>query len=171
MEQSEYKELMEAYNKLEKECMQLKKKLEEVQGEKQKGKIWQPKIGEKYWIVNNFDVCDFEHENDATDQRFLFDGKCYPTKEKAEFEADREKYTRLFRQYVEQHSEPLDWEDNMQRKYSCTYDFYDKELMFASAALWRDAFQIYASSKEVLQEATDFIGEDNFKKYILEVEE
>lgn len=35
----------------------------------------------------------------------------------------------------------------------------------------KDAFQIYASSKQILQDAIEFVGEENFKKYILEVEQ
>ena len=87
-----------------------------------------------------------------------------------EFEAQREKYTRLFRQYVEQHSELLDWGNREQSKYSLYYEHYDKQIQYWNNTTCQHVGSIYASSTQVLQEAIEFVGEDNVKKYILECE-
>lgn len=149
---------------LEKRVCELKKELEEM--------LWKPEKDEAYWIVNEGgDVSKSYFEGDEFDIHRIEWGNCYSQREKAEFEANREKYTRLFRQYVEQHSEPLDWLDDTQEKYSVSYEYKNEKLGFGYSLICKDAFIIYASSEEVLQEAIDFVGEDNFKKYILEIKE
>ena len=133
--------------------------------------IWQPKKNETYYYVDerNYVECDSNDTTHYDDERMEC-GNCYQTEEKTQFEAKREKFTRLFRQYVEQHSEPLDWGNFQQPKCFCYYNRgsyieYDYNLNY------KIAFVIYASSKEILEDAINFIGENNFKKYILEIEE
>ena len=161
---------------LEKRVCELKEELEDLkEKEVKKGKIWKPKCNEKYWAYcyDLQDVAFDEYgtaldEEDGKKEDDLIDrGLVYPTEKKAEFEANREKYTRLFRQYVEQHSEPLDWENDDQEKLCVCYNYKTQEILYQKDYRLKTAFTIYASSKEVLQEAIDFVGEDNFKKYIL----
>lgn len=148
------------------------KSKEQENGKMPKGEIWKPAKDEEYWSVG-IDGFVFLGVNSGTqvDKDCILFGNAYSTQEKAEFEANREKYTRLFRQYVEQHSEPLDWEDDYQEKWYVYLSGDKKDICFDYNTLCPDAFQIYASSKEVLQEAIEFVGESNFKKYALEVED
>jgi len=169
-------ELKKRVEELEKEIDELKSELEKKETV---GEIWKPKRNEKYYYINY--TCDngvdsYINNLDNVDSRLIESGNCYQTGEKAEFEANREKYTRLFRQYVEQHSEPLDWNDRYCKKFMTYYNYNKKEIEYWTydendSFIMKDAFQIYASSEEVIQEAIEFIGEDNFKKYILEIGE
>ena len=160
-------------SELEKQIAELKEQLEKKSDGKMsvKEKIWKPEENEIYDFYNIYTDCCYEEINNCTnfDIRIINSGVAYLTKEKAEFEANREKYTRLFRQYVEQHSEPLDWHNVEQFKYSVGYDHDKNEVFFVSCLFSQRAFSIYASSVQVLKEAIDFIGEDNVKKYIFEV--
>lgn len=166
-------ELQNRISEVEKMLCELKDELEDMEEkEVEKGKIWEPAYREEYWYI---DCCGGVHKdsnfNIYSDKNAINIGNCYPTKEKAEFEANREKYTRLFRQYVEQHSEPLDWEDEEQRKYYCYYNLIAGEIFYDYRLTNQCAFAIYASSEEVLQEAIDFIGKKNFLEFVMEVKE
>lgn len=133
--------------------------------------VWKPKENEKFYYI----LCDGGIYGDKFDSANLQNseivhiGNYYKTEEEAEFEAQREKFTRLFRKYVKEHSEPLDWENFEQEKWYCAYNYLFSRIEYHSVYSYQHTFQIYASSKEILQDAIKFIGEDNFKKYILEV--
>lgn len=99
---------------LEKKIAELQKQLNEKKGEK----VWKPLRGETYFYVDDDGTIGEDTNNELrVDLDKINFGNCYQTDEKAEFEANREKYTRLFRQYVEQHSEPLNWNDQYQTKH------------------------------------------------------
>lgn len=161
-------------NKIDELTKQVKKEeeQEEEKAKMPKGEIWKPQ--DEFWYIRE-DICDDELVERSTidwySNNWIEIGNAYPTKEKAEFEANREKYTRLFRQYVEQHSEPLDWGNSEQGKWCVYFDYADKSIFFNCRCACKEAGGIYASSKEVLQEAIEFVGEENFKKYILSLEE
>ena len=168
--------LLSAYNKLEQEFMKQKEELEKLKSEQQMGKIWKPiKVGDVYYYIDRYSGVGCAKIDDIHDLEIAdYDikcGNCYLTREQAEFEANREKYTRLFRQCVEQHSEPLDWKKLKQEKWYIYYDYVNDIIRFEYYETSKDLFTIYASSEKVLREAIQFIGEDNFKKYILEVED
>lgn len=167
------KELENIIGVLEQQIAELKEDSKKKDSKKiSVGQIWKPEKEERYyncfdgtieWEINFFDDLDMK----------LMDiGNCYPTEEKAEFEAQREKYTRLFRQYVEQHSEPLDWNNDKQIKYFAYYNrFKTQEIQYWQSYVCLSLGVIYASRKEVLKEAIEFVGEENVKKYILEIGE
>jgi hypothetical protein len=172
-------ELNNKISELEKQIAELKEQLKKKPDDKMPvGERWKPKENEKYYYIdygysddtlgNDIDVSD--NTFDEVDNRLVESGNCYPTREKAEFEAQREKYTRLFRQYVEQHSESFNWNNKNQAKYSLYYDHDCKQILISQALTFQQMGSIYASSVEVLKEAIDFVGEDNVKKYILECE-
>ena len=166
------KQFNDKISELEKQIAELKEQLEKKDNKTPVGEIWIPKYDKTYYNVNCYDNTADEQINDFTDfdRQLIGIGNCYPTKEKAEFEAQREKYTRLFRQYVEQHSEPLDWENNEQSKWFVCWSHNDKKMCFWSNTRYQFLGSIYASSEKILKEAIHFVGEDNVKKYILECE-
>jgi len=155
---------------LEKKIEELSAQIEALRGElKAKGKIWKPKEWEQFWYIGaNSEAITLEFRNEYKD--LVECGNAFNSKEKAEFEAKREKYTRLFRQYVEQHSEPLNWKDDLQAKWYVDYDHEYKKIEYlANHSL--QSMEVYGSSEEVMREAVEFIGEENIKRYILSVEE
>ena len=156
----------ELEEKIEELSAQIKALKSELKKETPKGEIWIPKEGEFFWYVD-----EFGEVYGTTDRDYMKIGigNCYPTEEKAEFEAQREKYTRLFRQYVEQHSEPLNWNIGCFNKWYVYYDYDTENIHFNVCASTR-CMEVYGSSKEVMRDAVAFIGEDNVKKYVLGVE-
>ena len=159
-------EIKDKIAELEKQICKLQKELEDC------GDIWKPKEDEKYYFNYGDGETDFyTNDFDDKDAHLMGVGNCYPTRKKAQFEANREKYTRLFRQYVEQHSEPLNWGNEEQYKCYMFYDYENKKIRYSVSYTYKASFIIYASSEQVLKEAIDFVGEDNVKKYILEIGE
>ena len=166
------KDLENKISELERQVAELKEELKKQNSKIPVGKIWKPEKGEQYYF-NYFGGVTDAHYNDLDDLdvSLMQAGNCYQTKEKAEFETQREKYTRLFRQYVEQHSEPLDWNNEVQVKYCIYYDNVSQRIDYQKNAIFSVLSSVYASSEEVLKEAIDFVGEENVKKYILEIGE
>lgn len=134
-----------------------------------KKNIWIPEKDEYYWAISSTDIHTFRNLEDGNDRTFFEAGVCFKTKEEAEFELKREKYTRLFRQYVKQNDGFLDWNNLDTPKYYVWFNHSQNTILFGSVHDQQDAFQIYATNKMVLQDAIEFVGEDNFKKYVLEV--
>ena len=138
--------------------------------EKPKKEIWMPEIGEDYWyIVGTGSVDDTCYDKLAFDDEVFDCGNFYKTRAEAEYQAKVQKYTNLFRKYVEEHSEPLDWGCDDQGKYSLYYNYRNSQICFDCAYCYKQQGTIYASSQEVLQEAVSFVGEENAIKYVLGV--
>lgn len=156
------------------ELEQLKQQLEEISKkiaelEKPKKEIWMPEVGEDFWyITDTGSVADACYDKDAFDDEVCDWGNFFKTEAEAEYQANVQKYTNLFRKYVEEHSEPLDWRD-AQAKYLSYYDYTNNQIYFDRAYSCRRQGVIYASSEEVLEEAISFVGEENFLEYVLGV--
>ena len=75
----------------------------------------------------------------------------------------------MFKHYVEEHSEPLDWKDIEQDKWYIYYDFHNGCIDFDIDNIWEIQGIIYASSEQILKDAIAYVGEENVKKYILGV--
>lgn len=158
--ENEIKELKERLAKLETE------KVEEPQT-----KRWKPNEDETYWFISsggviaNTDWCG----EDTTDVWYYITGNCFKTKEEAEEYKNKLKYTTLYKNYIEEHSKPLDWNNDEQYKYFVGFSV-DTELCHINFVVTRkDQGVIYASSEQIILDAIKEIGEDNFKKYVLGV--
>ena len=151
---------------MEKQLAELKKELEK----KDKG-IWKPDKCEYYYFVDidGGVIDDVNEDSNTDDERFLF-GNYYKTEEEAEKMSNYLKYTNLLRKYVEEHSEPLDWESN-DDKFWISYNYYTRAIMTDQDDCCQQQGTIYASSEEVLRQAIEFVGEENIKKYIFGIEE
>ena len=150
---------------MEKELAELKKELEK----KDKG-IWKPEEYKTFWYVGgDYNVRDEIANYDNFASRCLEFGNCYKTKQEAERMSNYLKYTNLLRKYVEEHSEPLDWESN-DNKFWMTYNYYHKKIVIDYSDTYPAQGTIYASSEEVLKDAIEFVGEENVLKHIFQVE-
>ena len=160
-------ELQQKIVDMEKQLAELKKELEK----KDKG-IWRPKEGERYYFIeSDAEINDTFYTEHDIDKRLFDFGNYYKNEEEALKMSKYLKYTNLLRKYVEEHSEPLNWGSQNQRKYYIYYDYTENRICFESITTWRDLGQIYASSAEVLKEAIEFVGEDNIKRHIFGIEE
>ena len=146
------------------------KALAGMPAEKPKKEIWMPEFGEDYWYIAGIgsvaDACDDE---DDFDNAVFACGNFYKTEAEAEYQANVQKYTNLFRKYVEEHSEKLDWQNDDIPKCSIEYDFECLEINICYDYCCKKQGTIYASSREVLKKAVDFVGRENVLKYVLGV--
>lgn len=158
---------------------ELEQQVEELKSVKvaEQPKRWKPKECEEYWTV------DVEGQVDCVDaypdeiiEWDYLTGNCFKTKEEAEEYKKQIEYTAQYKNYIEEHSEPIDWNNNDQAKYYAC--FQQNELgrskpvnyIYVEFSFWRKIQgTIYASSEKIILDAIKEIGEDNFKKYVLGV--
>lgn len=161
-------------SELQQKIEELQKQIDELKNTEieEKQKKWKPEYGETYYCINA-DCCTnfYRFDNDEFDNNCVKLGNCFATKEEAQFVADKIKYTQKFRQYVEEHSETIDWENNGQEKWYIYYDFDNCCISYCDDDVWKIQGVIYASSQEILQDAIAYVGRENVKKYVLGVEE
>ena len=163
----------------ERRIAELQKELEELKKVKvedntpKKGEIWKPEAltNEYYYYINElsetkrtFSCYDFPN-----DQMRMSNGNFYKTKEEAEHQANVQKYTNLFRKYVEEHSKPLDWNSGTY-KYYVYYSFWNNQIKIDYNYSSKIQSVIYASSEKVLEDAIEFVGKENVIKYVLGVD-
>ena len=150
---------------MEKQLAELKKELEK----KDKG-IWKPEEEGKYYYIDAQGlVVETKLNNWGRNVYFLSIGNYYKTEEEALKMANYLKYTNLLRKYVEEHSEPIDWEDGTKKYF--IYCTNQPRALIIDYDYYRYQGTIYASSEEVLLDAIEFVGEENIKKYIFGIEE
>ena len=169
MTQQEYENKIK---ELEKQIAELKMaKVEEPQS-----KRWKPKYNEIYWLVEGGDIFNSHWFNDRGDKWRSLIGNCFETEEEAEEYKKQIEYTARYKNYIEEHSKPLDWGNNDQGKYYAYFMQNSPSTMGPVNKLEIDCDYwskcqgiIYASSKQIILDAINKIGEDNFKKYVLGV--
>ena len=109
--ENEIKELKERLEKLE------TAKIEELQS-----KRWKPNEYETYWLVDNCGGAgEVTWQNGDYDKWHYLTGNCFKTKEEAEEYKKQVEYTARYKNYIEEHSEPLDWFDTEQVKFYVLY--------------------------------------------------
>lgn len=172
MTQQEYE------NKI-KELQDELEKLKAAKIEAEKPKRWKPNQSLGYWLVCNGDVAVCNYRNTTFDIWNYLTGNCFKTEEEAEEHRKQIEYTARYKNYIEEHSEPLDWhnkyqddeyqDDKYQKKYVAFFDFNKNEIVIDDYFVTKFQGAIYASSEQIIWDAIEEIGEDNFKKYVLGV--
>ena len=147
------------------------KKVEVVDDKQKKGEIWQPKHYEPYFFICGDNTVNhtINYKNSAIDDCFMESANFYKTRKEAERQANVQKYTNLFRKYVEEHSKPLDWTDIGTDKWFIKWSFYGTcgSIVFDCYSKVKAQGVIYASSKDILEDAIEFVGKYNVIKYVL----
>jgi len=151
-----------------KELKERIKKLEAAKIEEPQSKRWKPKYNEIYWLVEGGDIFNSHWFNDRGDKWRSLIGNCFKTEEEAEENKKQIEYTARYKNYIEEHSEPLDWESE-QRKWYVEFDTEDKNIEVNCIYAYKGQGTIYASNQQIIKDAIKEIGEDNFKKYVLGV--
>ena len=148
------------------------KKIKIEDNKPKKGEIWKPDFEKVYYYLDfTNEVCPTVNNETAIDANIFECGNFYKTKEEAEYQANVQKYTALFRKYVEEHSEPLSWNNVNARKYFLKWSFYDETFIFDYYCGAKAQGTIFASSTEILEDAIEFVGKENVIKYVLGVDE
>ena len=168
LSQSEYERRIK---ELQDELEELKKVKVEEEKKPEKGKIWKPELNEIFYYIEECgEVEKDENTGCHIDYAKFKRGNYYKTEEEARHQTNVQKYTNLFKKYVEEHSEPIDWENDSQQK---LYIYYNKKYGVISTGIeTTNAVQgtIYSSSNRVLIDALSFIGKENAMKYLFNVE-
>ncbi|MBQ8043090.1 MAG: hypothetical protein IJ272_02935 [Clostridia bacterium] len=153
---------------------ELKKKYkelgEEIERLENQGKVWAPKVSEKYWCITPSGYVDFDTwANNCLDIDRYQMGNCFKTKEEAEKVIEKmEIYTQLKRLAEEINTEPIDWGDSTQKKHRIFYDWDERELLTDNNNVFQMMGTIYCTSKEFLDIAKERIGEDRLLKLFKE---
>ena len=164
MTQQEYEnEIKELRERLE--------KLETTKVEESQPKRWKPKYNNDYcYIGSKGNILFNKWYDDVYDEWRYLNGNCFQTKKEAEEYKKQIEYTARYKDYIEEHSEPLDWnKEQAKEKYHAVFNFRYNEIVVEWAKNFKEQGAIYASSEQIIRDAIKEIGEDNFKKYVLGV--
>ena len=110
--------------------------------------IWRPEYNETYYYIGaNCKVCS-KTNYDSDFDNILFDcGNAFKTSEETEFEAQREKYTRLYRKYIKEHNTGFDGNIKFYAFWNCD----DKEIGIGHSYSLIQGFGIEGSNEKVKQ--------------------
>lgn len=159
MTQQEYENKLK---ELEKQIEELKMaKIEEPQP-----KRWKPEQNETFWYLNGVVYCDKWVDCGSDNFQYTI-GNCFKTEKEAKEYKKQVEYTARYKNYIEEHSEPIDWNNRLQGKYYAEFEHANNKINID--CFYYEKFQgtIYASSEQIILDAIKEIGEGNFKKYVL----
>ena len=141
--------------------------------EKPKYKRWRAEKGEKYYFLDS--SCSVVYMVDSyieSDQKRYEVGNYFKTEEEAEFRGQQLLYLQQYKDYLGYDLVTKDdWENIGRLKFCALYNYETKEIEIYWYCEQKFQGTIYSKSKEKIENFIEEIGEDNFKKYILEVEE
>jgi len=160
-------EMQEQFDKMQKQLNELKEfKLKEPK------KMWKPEKNQIYYFVNaeGF-ICECVWWDDEEDNYRYSTNNVFKPKKEAEEYRKKIEFQSKFKNFLKERNNELDWNDYNQSKWYMYYNHYRKEIMFLDETFNKNQGTIYASSEQILEDAIAEIGEDNVKKYVLEVED
>ena len=158
----------------ENKIKELQDELEQLKAAKiaDSGKRWKPEEKDIYWTLFDTGNCgDSKWGGDNIDKWRYLTGNCFETFEEAKEYKKQIEYTARYKNYIEEHSKPIVWNNISQRKYYALfmYEYEKNKIKIEFTNTWKIQGIIYASSEEIVWDAIHEIGEDNFKKYVLGV--
>ena len=135
-------------------------------------KRWRAEKGEGYYYLDDFgDIASKGDEYDIFDNQRYNIGNYFKTQKKTEFCKQQALYLQQYKDFIgEDIPTKEDWKDDSKAKYYACYAHHDNFLDISLSVVYEIQGVIYSNSKEKIEKFIKKIGEDNFKKYILEVE-
>lgn len=171
MTKTEYEKRIEELEEKQDELQKQINELKQVKVEEQKKK-WMPEYSKEYWFVgDNGEIYMSIWGGSCHDKWRYLTGNVFKTEQEAEEHKNKLKVQAQFRNFVEKRNEELDWENNNQEKYFLNYSYNYEKIIISFTWVCKYQDVIYASSEQILQDAIEEIGEENVKKYVLEVED
>lgn len=146
-------------------------KIKEVLGVKE-SKVWKPKPTELYWYINQSGLLNYSIFSDyQSDIRQFELGNVYKTKEEAEFARDKQIFLTKFERYLrENEDEPVDWNNESQKKYSVELNFrINSKISIVANNYYMKQGAIYTTNFEALNSYVKE-NESDIKKYVFGVE-
>lgn len=138
--------------------------------EKKKGR-WKPEKGEKYYsiLATGMRWC-YIWMNEKEDNHRYSTGNCFKTEKEAEEHKKKLIYQQQYRDYALEHNDEIDWKTFQLKHCAC----YNNDKNKIGITHWESTEQQgvvhFTNDKDIL-DFIKLIGEDNFKKYILEVDD
>ena len=166
-------EMEKKIKELEEKQAELQKLINELKQDKieEPKKRWEPEIDEEYHFVNDCGFVSVSHwENDVTDNCRYSNGNIFKTEQEAEEYRKKLEIQAYFKNYVEERNGELDWNNSDQDKYCLYYNYFNKMIEIDNYSAYKYQGTIYSSNIKILKDAIAELGEENIKKYILEVE-
>ena len=157
---------MSRIEELEKQAKEILEEIEKLKKEE----ILEFKKGDDYFFINaNGSISNLTWNNTVWDNSLYSIGNCFKTREEAEKAVEKAKiYTQLKRLAEEISTEPIDWENENQRKYYIGYSHYHKEFLQGANWICQEAGIIYSTNKDFKDIALEHIGEENLLKLFKE---
>ena len=157
----------------ENKIKELQDELEELKAAKieaEQPKRWKPSQNQAYFTVeiDGQVECVSGYPDEVIEWDFLI-GNCLKTKEEAEERKKQIEYTARYKNYIEEHSEPLVWKNYDQCKLFVGFDYVTEKIEVGYTSFAKNQGVIYASSEQIIRDAIEEIGKDNFNKYVLGV--
>ncbi|WP_308698884.1 hypothetical protein [uncultured Thomasclavelia sp.] len=140
---------------------------------KPKYKRWRAEEGEEYYFLSDLgEILSAIDCRDKSDNFRYETGNYSETKEVLEEKKKKLLYRQQYKDYL---GEDLvtedDWKKPSLGKHATCIDNYCNGLTLTTNNYLKIQGVIYSNSREKIENFINLIGEDNFKKYILEVEE
>lgn len=138
---------------------------------KPKSKVWKPEIGEHYYIVCSDGTITITPYTDSSYQKDVYNfGNMFPSLEEAKEESEcRKILTKWKRLSIESGENENEW-NGVNTHWFCYYH-YSNGKIYTDAYTTCKYASTYFSTEKSLLDAIAEIGEDNVKKYILDIKE
>jgi hypothetical protein len=138
--------------------------------EKKKGR-WKPEEDEIYFFVDDGSIYEDEWMGNFVNEEFKYSiGNCFKTKKEAEEYKTKLVFQQQYRDYALEHNDEIDW-NTPQLKQCAGYDNYENEIKIVCWESIKQQGTVYFTKSQDIWDFINLIGEENFKKYILEVGE
>jgi hypothetical protein len=149
---------------LERENYKLKRKLEELQDEKDKveNKKWIPKEGEKYYFATHFGVVGVAiYEGASGDEWCIEQGNYFRSENEAELYLENLKTKAELKVLADELNggNVIDWNDFHQEKYYLICDVYNNRIDDSSCETCMISGNVYCLDANFLKTAIECIGE------------
>lgn len=145
------------------------KQIKDLLGVK-KSKRWEPNDDEMYYYINSNGDVDYNYYDCENNIFSYFTNNCFKTEEEAEFYLETLKVYYELKNFADENGEKIDWKNDNQTKYTFLLDYEDNKFTYDSAVNFRRISCIYFTSKELIEQAIEKVGEDRIKKYLFGVE-
>lgn len=160
--------LLEKISELEQQLAMLRVEVEKEEKEnKSTNKRYKAENRGRYWFVDGDGIPKWWYERGRDIDSFYYDTHNYfQNKDDAQRYAKVLETERQLKRFADEHNDAIDWSDNDSVKYYLCYNYIKQSISIDSAWARRYPRAICFSSKEIVKQAIDTIGEDKIKKYL-----
>ena len=143
----------------------LEKELSELKAQVNK-KPFSPKDGDTaFCVTGDGDIMESNHFGFV--QRYLIFGRAFPTREQAQFFAEKELVLAEIQRYADEHNEgEIDWSDDNKEKWEILYNNNIGKIDVASFIYYQTINSNCFTSQQTALDCIKTVGEDRIKKYL-----